>query len=632
MRELELLAPARTADIGIAAIRCGADAVYIAGPEFGARQAAGNQIDDIKRLCDYAHLFGARIFATLNTIIYDHELESAYRLMEELQDAGTDAIIIQDMALSPAGLQLSGAVPGLKIPLHASTQCAIRTPEKARMLERLGFSRLILERELSLKQIKEIRNAVSCELEFFVHGALCVCWSGQCYISEKIAGRSANRGACIQACRSLYDLADSSGKKLLRDRPLLSLKDYNLKARLEELANAGITSFKIEGRLKNISYVKNIVREYSLELDRLAAEHPDSFRRASAGKVSGGFIPAPEKTFNRGYTELFLDEKRGQWASAEAAKSMGEAIGTAVDVTRGGSSFRVRPNREGLRLNNGDGLCFVTGKNEVAGFRADVCDGLKIKCKPVPGLENGAMLYRNIDMAFEKELENNMPARNIETVLTVKAENRILTVEAVTEDGRRCTCTAGDGCDPARDTENMKKTIMAQLGKTGGRYAFSVKPFEADALPFLPVSAVNTLRRHIAETLEAMPCQARPLHHGSPDPELFSSRPLDGQKATYKENIANHAAENLMKALGASEVEPAYELTENPDAELMRTKYCIKYQFGKCPKVHKENWPGKLYLENNGSRFLLEFDCLHCEMTVKSCEMTVKTKCTPERP
>ncbi len=618
MRELELLAPARTADIGIAAIGCGADAVYIAGPAFGARQAAGNSISDIGRLCDHAHKFGARIFATLNTIIYDSELESAYRMMEELQDAGADAIIIQDMALSPAGLMLSGAVPGLKIPLHASTQCAIRTPEKARLLERLGFSRLILERELSLKQIREIREAVSCELEFFVHGALCVCYSGQCYISENIAGRSANRGACIQACRSRYDLTDGTGKILIKDKPLLSLKDYSLKQRLEALAGAGISSFKIEGRLKNMSYVKNIVRDYSLALDHLVEAHPDLFRRASAGKVAGGFTPVPEKTFNRGYTELFLDERRGPWASTEAATSMGEAVGRATDVARGGVAFRVRPVREGVKLGNGDGLCFVTGGNEVVGFRADVCDGLFVRCKPVPGLTEGTMLYRNVDTAFEKELGNNMPERTIGVRLTVCPEPSGITVMAETEDGRLCSLTAGKGCEAARNTENMKKTLISQLGKSAGHYAFSVRPFEAEVLPFLPVSAVNALRRSLAETLDTMPCKALPLHLGKPDPEIMSSKPLAGTAVTYKDNVANLAAETLMRKLGAADIEPAYEISGKQDAELMRTRYCIRYQWGRCPKVHKQSWPARLFLENNGNVFPLEFDCLRCEMTVMS--------------
>ena len=313
-QQLELLAPARDAEIGIAAIDCGADAVYIAGPKFGARQAAGNNISQIQELCSYAHRYGARVFVALNTILYDDELESAYSQMLQVQEAGADAIIIQDMAiLKMAKEGIRDIRKDFHIPLHASTQCAIRTPEQAAFLESLGFSRLILERELSLEQIRVIRKTVSCELEFFIHGALCVCYSGQCYLSEHIAGRSANRGACIQACRSKYDLTDASGKVLVKDKALLSLKDFNLHDRLEELAEAGITSFKIEGRLKNASYVRNVVRYHSMELDRIVESHPEKFERGSFGKVKSGFTPDPNKTFNRGYTELFMDGKRGKW-------------------------------------------------------------------------------------------------------------------------------------------------------------------------------------------------------------------------------------------------------------------------------------------------------------------------------
>ena len=305
MRQLELLAPARDANIGIAAIDCGADAVYIAGPRFGARQAAGNTIDDIRKLCSHAHKYGARIFVALNTILFDDELEEAYSQMLQVQEAGADALIIQDLAVMEMARHGIGNIrKDFHIPLHASTQCAIRTPEQAAFLEGLGFSRLILERELSLEQIRAIRNAVTCELEFFVHGALCVCYSGQCYLSEKIAGRSANRGACIQACRSLYDLVDADGKVLVKDKALLSLKDYNLRNRLADLAEAGITSFKIEGRLKNESYVRNVVRDYSIALDELVRKNPESYERGSYGQVTGGFTPDTGKTFNKGNRRL----------------------------------------------------------------------------------------------------------------------------------------------------------------------------------------------------------------------------------------------------------------------------------------------------------------------------------------
>ena len=433
MRQLELLAPARDLQIGIAAIDCGADAVYIAGPRFGARQAAGNEIDDIRQLCEYAHKFGARIFVTLNTILYDNELEDAWEHMLSVQEAGADALIVQDLAVVALAKER-----GYGLPLHASTQCAIQTPEQAVFLESLGFSRLILERELSLDQIRAIRNAVTCELEFFVHGALCVCYSGQCYLSEHIAGRSANRGACIQACRSRYDLVDENGKILVRDKALLSLKDYNLKKRVRELAEAGITSFKIEGRLKNESYVRNVVRDYSLELENLVASD-SGFERGSWGSISGGFTPDTSKTFNRGYTELFIDGKKGKWAAMDAAKGMGEEIGEITSLNKDKSTITLRLNKAGISLNNGDGFSFVARNGDVCGFRGDVCNGNSIKCKACPELFVGARIFRNIDIAFEKDIEKNPCKREIKVNVTIdcrKAQSGVIVVSAQSEDGR----------------------------------------------------------------------------------------------------------------------------------------------------------------------------------------------------
>ena len=314
MTFLELLAPARNADIGIAAIDCGADAVYIGGPAFGARKDAGNTVEEIARLCNYAHKYGARVFVTVNIIISDDELEEVHSQMLAEQEAGVDAFIIRDMRIC--------SWPDITVPLHASTQCAIRTPEDAKRYESAGCSRIVLEREMSLERIREIRRAVETELEFFVHGALCVGYSGECRLSEYLNGRSADRGECVQACRSMYDLVDESGRILVRNKALLSLKDYNLHDRLEELAHAGVCSFKIEGRLKSMSYVRNITRYYSEALDKLVAREPEKYARASFGSVYGGVDPDPWKTFNRGYTELFLDGKRGKWSSMDAPKSM----------------------------------------------------------------------------------------------------------------------------------------------------------------------------------------------------------------------------------------------------------------------------------------------------------------------
>ena len=622
MRQLELLAPARDIQVGIAAIDCGADAVYIAGPQFGARQAAGNSIGDIRQLCGYAHRFGARIFVALNTILYDEELEAAYRQMLDVQEAGADALIVQDLAvIEMARNGIGNLKEDIRIPLHASTQCAIRTPEQAAFLESLGFSRLILERELSLEQIRDIRNAVTCELEFFVHGALCVCYSGQCYLSEKIAGRSANRGACIQACRSRYDLTDASGKVLVRDKALLSLKDYNLKNRIGELAEAGITSFKIEGRLKNISYVRNVVRDYSMALDELVEKHPEQYERGSYGNVTGGFVPDTAKTFNRGYTELFLDGKRGKWAAMDAAKSMGEEIGTITSLNRDKSTLTIRFSRGGIVLNNGDGFSFVSKKGDVCGFRGDVCEGSTIRCKSVPEAFVGASVYRNISAAFEKELERNSCVRmlSVATDLDFSHDGGAWTVRvsARSEDGREVSCTYEAGNQDANNRERMIEMIRGQIGKNTGIYSFEVRRIaDSDALPFMSASFLNSIRRDLAERLESMPCGRKGLLLRVIENADKGGCTFPQKKTSYKNNISNRLSETVYLSCGAEDAEPAYESSHVGGAELMRTKYCVRYELGMCPKHHGCRNSGPLYLLNNGQRFVLNFDCRNCEMTL----------------
>ncbi len=619
MKQLELLAPARDTRIGIAAIDCGADAVYIAGPQFGARQAAGNTVDEIRELCSYAHKFGARIFVALNTILYDDELEAAYRQMLEVQKAGADAIIIQDLAIiKMASEGIGNLKEELRIPFHASTQCAIRTPEQAVFLEGLGFSRLILERELSLDQIREIRKAVDCELEFFVHGALCVCYNGQCYLSEHIAGRSANRGACIQACRSRYDLVDSDGKVIVRDKALLSLKDYNLKAKLADLAEAGITSFKIEGRLKNASYVKNVVRDYSMALDDLVGRSRTEYERASFGQVCGGFTPDTSKTFNRGYTELFIDGKRGKWASMEAAKSMGEEIGTVAGLNRDKSSINLRLRGNGITLNNGDGFSFVGRDGNITGFRGDVCSGNTIRCKSTPELYPGAVIFRNINAAFEKEIERQACNRVIRTSISITFTQKDFFWQAIvrahSEDGRSVGKTFEAGAQRADNTERMEEIIRGQIGKSSGSYAFNVDEIiTTGGLPFMNAAFLNGIRRSMAETLDSMPCGRRDMLIRKPG---TPTRPFPHKEATYKSNISNRLSALIHSETGAGTIDKAYELTHAADAELMRTRYCIRYELGICPKHHGAKSLKPLFLLNNGRRFALHFDCRNCEMTV----------------
>ena len=690
MKFLELLAPARNMDIGIAAIDCGADAVYIAGPAFGARQAAGNSMEDIRRLTEYAHRFGARIFLTLNTILFDNELAEAERLLAEAKDAGVDAIIAQDLAV----WELTD------LPVHASTQCAIRTPEKARLYEGIGASRLVLEREMSLDQIRAIRSSVDCELEFFVHGALCVCYSGQCYMSERIAGRSANRGECIQACRSLYDLVDEDGNVLVRNKALLSLKDYNLKDRLKDLAEAGICSFKIEGRLKNISYVRNVVRAYSLALDELVAANPEKLRRVSFGRSEGGFTPDLAKTFNRGYTQLFLDGKRSEnWSSMDAPKSIGEEVGTVVSIApmRQNFSNGKRPSEENItitlrmknpgdRLQNGDGFSFLSkGRGEIVGFRGDVCQGNRITCRNVTGLYPGAKLYRNLSNAFEKELESNLPVRTIPVSVDISVivvpvtstssgteedwspslPKRLseptysLKINAVSQDGRSVKLEREAGHNAAENPERMRGMFATQISKATGIYSFTLRSLEVEtpdgSLPFLPTSALNAIRRDLAAALEEMPCRAIPLpvnqassrtgnaEYPVLEPDVLSQvqdiqeTTSNGPHLSYKANIANHIARKIYMSLGASRTDDAFEISHRPDAELMRTKYCIRYELGLCPVHQAGRQHGRanhtsgmvnppipssrktnLYLTNNGKRYHLAFDCANCEMVVRT--------------
>lgn len=620
MRQLELLAPARDIRIGIAAIDCGADAVYIAGPQFGARQAAGNTIDDIRKLCSYAHGFGARIFVTLNTIIYDDELEDAYRMMLDVQDAGADAIIVQDMAvIEMARNGIGNLRQDIRIPLHASTQCAIRTPEHAMFLESLGFSRLILERELSLDDIRAIRKAVTCELEFFVHGALCVCYSGQCYLSEKIAGRSANRGACIQACRSRYDLVDASGKTLVKDKALLSLKDYNLKNRLAELAEAGITSFKIEGRLKNESYVRNVVRDYSMALDSIVSNKPGHFERGSFGKVTCGFIPDTTKTFNRGYTELYIDGKRGKWACMDAAKSMGEEVGEVISFNR--DTVTIRPISKELVLNNGDGFAFVAKDGSVCGFRGDICEGNTVRSRNLPLLQKGTRMFRNINAAFEKEMERNVCIREISVSVTLECSREDdgwkLKASAISEDGREALIVLDAGDQTANNRDRMLGMMESQIGKTAGHYRFHVeKTAFPEELPFMSASFLNNARRRLAEILDTVPCNRKDILRREIC-GMTKGNDKAPKNVPYSSNVSNALAEKVYKESGAESIEPAYELRHEKDAELMRTRYCIRFELGICPKHHRCKDSGPLFLLNNGQRFALHFDCRNCEMTLR---------------
>lgn len=615
---LELLAPAGNSDIGIAAIDCGADAVYIAGPAFGAREAAGNPFTEIARLATHAHRYNAKVYLTLNTILYESELEKARKYIFQAYEAGCDAVIIQDLGILEMDLP--------PIPLHASTQCDIRTVAQAKFLESLGFERLILARELSILQIREISEAVRCEVESFVHGALCVSYSGQCYLSQYLSGRSANRGACIQACRSRYDLIDQEGRTILRNRPILSLKDLSLKDSLKELADAGVCSFKVEGRLKNISYVKNVIKAYRETIDSIVDESGGKYRRASIGKVEGGFTPDIANTFNRGYTDYFLHGRNPAMNSGLFAKAVGEYIGTVGSIVQSGresTTFRIA-SPSGARIANGDGLCIVSANGEITGARADIAgndtvtsnSGLKIR----PGME----VYRNYNRLFEKELENNMPERLIgiyvsfmESGPATEEGKKPYTVTATAEDGTSFSTTID--ADTARNTETAIKGLRDSFSKKSGIYRFSLQEFPSENPPFMPASRTNALRNEIAATIDRMRTE-------KPEPsaeQSVTSIPfdrIDRSKVILPErrirlNCSNSLSEKLYRSIGITP-DTAYELKPSEDMELMRCKYCIRHELGLCPKLKKGEKATPLYLVNNSRKLKLSFDCARCEMTV----------------
>lgn len=554
--KLELLAPARNIAIGTAAIDCGADAVYIAGPQFGARYAAANSIEDIRRLCDYAHIFGVRIYATLNTLLEKSELAAAESMIKEYCAAGVDALIVQD----PQVLSLD--LPPIEI--HASTQAVVRSPERARELEAAGFKRLILERQLSLKQIQAIQDAVSCDLEFFVHGALCMSYSGCCYISEQLAGRSANRGCCAQPCRSKFDILDAEGRTIARDRHILSMKDYRLDDHIPQLAQAGICSFKIEGRLKNESYVKNIVRHYRQVLDDFIATHP-GYSKSSFGRIVGGFSPDPDLTFNRGYTSCFIDGKRSEWNSGDSAKAMGEYVGVITGIT--GNKVKLDLEKH---VSNGDGLSFVD-ENDVCGMRVEVANGPEITVQNASGLKPGMKCFRNLNLRFERALEKNMPRRLMDATVDYLSRNGRTRLEATFCDGTVHALEFEETAPAAENHERARALFNAQISKSCGRYLFALGKYDTDTVYSYSASAINAFRRELAGMKERA---------GAPRPasEPFRlkapvSFPKDGR-------------------------------------ELSRSKYCVKYELGLCGSK------GPLFLVNNGRRLRLEFDCKNCEMVV----------------
>ena len=606
---LELLAPAKNADFGIEAIDHGADAVYIGGPAFGARANAGNSVADIERLAAHARRYHARVFVTLNTILRDDELDAARRIAWQIYEAGADALIVQDMGL----LELD--LPPLQ--LHASTQTDIRTPAKARFLQDVGFSQIVLARELTLKEIATIGDGLKlgagdpATLEFFVHGALCVAYSGQCYISHAHTGRSANRGECSQACRLPYTLADEAGRIVAHDKHLLSMKDNDQSANLAALIEAGIRSFKIEGRLKDLSYVKNITAHYRRLLDAFLEDTPQ-YRRASSGRCSYTFTPRPEKTFNRGATDYFVNERQPDIGAFDTPKFSGELIG---EVSRIGPDwFEVAA---GAALHNGDGLSYFDAHRELVGLRINRVDGMRLLPMQMPDdLAVGTALYRNRDQEFERALERKSAARRIGIRLQLGETPDGFTLALTDEDGIAASAALPHAHELAKNAERAYAGLRENLGKLGTTL-FDATEISLDLSQpwFLPASAANGLRRAAIAALEAAraaACRRLPRRAPVEPPVAYPENEL-----SYLGNVLNGAARSFYARHGVTLIADAYETnSEKGEVSLMITRHCLRYSYNLCPKQVKGIRPDPMTLVNGKEKLTLRFDCKKCEMHV----------------
>jgi putative protease len=586
---LELLAPAKNLACGIAAIDHGADAVYIGAPKFGARAAVGNSIDDIRQLCDYAHQFGAKIYVTLNTIVYDNELDEVHHLIDQLGQIGVDAILVQDMGL----LQFMQDKP---FEIHASTQTDNRTADKVRWLQQVGFSRAVLARELSADEIAEIHREVpNIELEVFVHGALCVSYSGICYASQHCFGRSANRGECAQFCRMRFSLVDADGAEIEHERYLLSLKDMNQSENLEKLIQAGAVSFKIEGRLKDVAYVKNVTAAYSELLNAFIRKHKDEYCRASKGRCDYTFTPNLKRTFNRGYTTYFVNGRQPDIASFDTPKAVGEFVGKVKEIRH--DSFNVAGTAS---FANGDGLCFLNDDRQFEGFRANRVVGNRIYPFKMPaGLRPGMSLYRNNDQEFERILSKSSATRKIPVTISLRA----------VDDGFELS--AGDAkvhfaSEHQLAQKSPRENLVRQLSKLGDTiYECAQVDVPEDFNFFIPNSQLSDMRRQLIDAMsEIKRSIKRARVVGNPGVAELS----------YQNNISNRQAAAFY---GTDELS-AFEL-KGGDGPIMQCRHCLRYSLGYCVKRggKRPTWREPLSLVlGDGRRFRLEFDCQHCQMNV----------------
>lgn len=602
VRKIELLSPAKDLPCGIEAVNHGADAVYIGAPKFGARSAAGNTLDDIRTLCSYAHLYGVRIYVTLNTILKEEELAEAERMVWDLYAAGVDALIVQDMALLKMHLP--------PIPLHASTQTDNRTVGKVRFLEQAGFTQVVLARELSLDEIRRIADATTVPLEVFVHGALCVSYSGQCYLSAALSGRSANRGECAQCCRLPYTMEDATGKVIASDKYLLSLRDMNRADELEALLDAGVSSLKIEGRLKDVTYVKNITALYRRRLDAILARRPE-YVRASVGESRLTFVPQADKSFNRGFTPFFLKGRNADITAFDTPKSRGEYVGTVKEIK--GNSFTVA----GLvQLNNGDGLSFFNSRGELEGFRVNRVEANRLFPLKMPALQPKMKLYRNVDQQFEKILSAPSAERKIAVRMAFRDNPFGFTLEMEDESGSRVAIVRTFAKEPARN--DQRDNIRRQLAKLGNT-PFEARTVEVEmAQPwFVPSSLPAEMRREAAERLQSVR-RMNYVREQSKHQSTVADNPYPEQRLTYLGNVANSLARTFYEEHGVTSVDPAFELQPVADVPLMFSKHCLRYSMGWCPNHQKGRSPFRepYYLVYKETRLRLQFDCKQCRMLV----------------
>lgn len=619
MRKLELLAPAKDLKCGIAAIECGADAVYIGAARFGARQAVGNSIDDINELCEYAHKFGCKVYVTVNTIIYDNELEDTQKLLNELGRIGVDAILVQDMGITK--LQLPQNVA-----LHASTQTDNRSAEKVEWLARHNFDRVVLARELSLEEIRNIHRRVpQTELEVFVHGALCVSYSGVCYASEYCFGRSANRGACAQFCRMKFDLTDKDGNEIINQAHLLSLKDMCRIDSLELLADAGVTSFKIEGRLKDINYVRNVTAAYSNQLNEIISRRGSEYERASSGVCDIRFTPNLNKTFNRGFTDYFLNGRTSDLASFYTPKAMGEYVGKVKEIR--GNSFNVAGTTS---FANGDGLCFINSNNELEGFRINRAEGNRLFPLRMPrGLRKGIAIYRNSDQLFEKELNGDNGQRKLGIRINIKASAEGLHIEAKTCDEKLHINLQKD-ISLEKAQKSQIDNIKRQISKFGNTI-FTVEDVivEPTDFPwFIPNSILAEIRRQATDELmgrlsemseNQKDTKTKDQAQQLPDNGKGSFHSISSYQQPYMYNIANRLAHSFYEQEGMSDITPAFEIKKPSSPLVMQCRYCLRHELGQCKKSHKQSGLLKepLHLRlADGRIFRLEFDCKKCQMNI----------------